>query len=67
MAALRDPYDGEPFYCVTCSAGYGEYAACEDVACQLESKAAAEARKAKRRPIGSDLQRALQTQREKER
>ena len=50
----RDPYDGEPFYCVTCGFGYGEYIACEDVACKLESREKAQSRKQRRRAVGSD-------------
>lgn len=33
----RDSRDGEPFYCTFCGSGWGEYSACEDVRCQLES------------------------------
>ena len=32
----RNPFDGRPFYCVTCGAGFDEYMACEDVQCELE-------------------------------
>lgn len=40
----RTPYDGEPFYCTFCGSGLGEFYACEDVRCVLESKEAALAR-----------------------
>lgn len=45
MSDKRGPYDGKPYYCAFCGMGLGEYYACEDVRCQLESKEAAEARK----------------------
>jgi hypothetical protein len=35
---MRGPNDGKPFYCIVCGAGYGEYAACEEVDCKLESE-----------------------------
>lgn len=38
--------DGKPYYCETCGIGYGEYMACEDVACKLESEAEAQKRAA---------------------
>lgn len=51
----RDPYDGEPYYCVTCGVGYPEFMACEEPdACKLESREKAQARKRKRRDVGSD-------------
>lgn len=37
----RDSKDGEPFYCTHCGSGWGEYTACEDVRCALETKEAA--------------------------
>ena len=40
----RTPHDGRPFYCVDCGAGFGEYLACEEGDCALESVATAEAR-----------------------
>lgn len=33
----RDPYDGKPYYCTLCGAGFGEVMACEEPDCQLES------------------------------
>jgi hypothetical protein len=47
----RDPYDGEPYYCSVCGAGLAELIACEEVECALETKAAAEARQRRRRPM----------------
>lgn len=38
---IRTTTDGEPFYCTFCGAGWGEYGACEDVRCNLETKDAA--------------------------
>lgn len=37
----RSPTDGEPFYCAFCGSGWNEYGACEDVRCELETKATA--------------------------
>lgn len=42
---VRTPRDGRPFYCIQCGAGFGEFMACEDVICELESVQAAIARK----------------------
>lgn len=33
----RHHIDGRPYYCKTCGLGYGEWAACEEVDCELES------------------------------
>jgi hypothetical protein len=41
---MRTLTDGLPYYCKTCGAGWNEYGACEDVACELESSADALAR-----------------------
>lgn len=40
----RSPRDGRPFYCSLCGAGYGEYMACEEPDCELESEASAKSR-----------------------
>ena len=40
----REPYDGHPYYCIECDAGYREYLACKMDACELENKRTAEAR-----------------------
>ena len=40
----RTPQDGQPFYCVKCKAGFGEYIACERPDCKLESQESAEVR-----------------------
>jgi hypothetical protein len=39
IVGARDPqpYDGKPFYCTVCGAGWGEYMACERPECELES------------------------------
>lgn len=41
----RSPYDGQPFYCALCGAGFGEYMACEEPDCELETKDEAEKRR----------------------
>lgn len=42
----EDPWlSGEPYYCVLCGAGGGEFMACEMPDCKLESKAAAQKRR----------------------
>jgi hypothetical protein len=40
----RDPYDGRPYYCALCGAGYGEFIVCEMPDCKLETVKAAEKR-----------------------
>ncbi len=40
----RTPDDGEPFYCARCGLGFGEFMACEDGDCELESADKARAR-----------------------
>lgn len=44
MSGERHMYDGKPFYCAWCGAGFDEYLACEEPQCQLESLDAAIAR-----------------------
>lgn len=34
----RTPYDGRPYYCKLCGLGFGEFMACEDGDCELESE-----------------------------
>jgi hypothetical protein len=41
---MRDPYDGQPFYCKICGAGWNEYGACEETDCKLETIEEAQAR-----------------------
>lgn len=41
---MRNIYDGEPYYCQLCGAGWNEFGACEQPDCKLESKASAEKR-----------------------
>ena len=38
MMRERTPYDGKPYYCETCRLGWGEYMACENGDCALESE-----------------------------
>lgn len=40
---------GKPYYCEVCGLGMGEYMACEEVACCLESAESAQKRLAKER------------------
>ncbi len=44
------PTNGQPFYCVKCGAGFGEYMACEMPDCFLENHEAALRRSAKPEP-----------------
>lgn len=48
----RTPYDGKPFYCKTCGLGLGEFMACEEPDCVLETTEEAERRAALRSPVG---------------
>ncbi len=41
----RTPRDGQPYYCAKCGAGFGEYIACEQPNCELETQASAELRR----------------------
>ena len=54
----RTPTDGKPFYCKTCGLGWGEYGACEEPDCQLESDGEAQVRAALQnaQPQGEDGQ-----------
>lgn len=40
----RNPYDGRPFYCQNCGSGLGEYLACEEPQCELETPQQAQSR-----------------------
>jgi len=42
--ASRSPFDGLPYYCAFCNCGFGEYLACDQARCELESVDAAECR-----------------------
>ncbi len=44
MSIERSPTDGQPYYCVKCSMGFGEFMACELPDCELESEMSAELR-----------------------
>ncbi len=44
MAERRHPYDGKPYYCDVCGAGFGELVACEMPDCRLENEAEARER-----------------------
>lgn len=48
MTKIPDPYDGEPYYCEVCGAGYGDWIACRLLECKLEHEAVAHERKLKR-------------------
>lgn len=50
----RTPYNGRPFYCNTCGAGFGEFMACDGVECELETETQAMARKAKHEVTAND-------------
>jgi hypothetical protein len=41
----RHTYDGRPFYCADCGVGWGEFMACEEPDCRLESEAEAQRRR----------------------
>jgi hypothetical protein len=45
LKPVRTPTDGKPFYCALCGLGWGEFMACEEVDCRLESEAEASLRK----------------------
>ena len=45
----RDPYSGDPYYCVMCGLGPEDQAVCTEKDCRLESKEAAKSRQIKRR------------------
>ena len=49
MDDLPTPRNGKPFYRKACGLGYGEFIACEDLDCELESEAEAKARSLKSR------------------
>jgi hypothetical protein len=49
-SALNDTWlSGRPFYCKLCGAGFGEYMACEEPDCELETVADAQERLRKAR------------------
>jgi len=41
----RTPYDGQPYYCQNCGVGLGEYLACEEPQCELETPQQAQNRR----------------------
>lgn len=48
LEPLNDSYlSGKPYYCDECGLGMGEFLACEEVDCRLESKVSAQKRLAK--------------------
>lgn len=51
MSDKPNPLNGEPFYCRVCGAGYGEYLACEEPGCALETREEA----AKRIKLAEDI------------
>jgi len=44
MNEERSPYNGRPYYCRDCGAGFAEFMACELPDCKLEGEAEAKAR-----------------------
>ncbi len=44
---LRTPYDGAPYYCITCGAGFYEFVNCEQADCEREDVREAERRRDK--------------------
>jgi len=46
---LRTPYDGAPYYCVACGAGFYEFIHCERPDCDREDVSAAKRRQEKQR------------------
>lgn len=52
---LRTPYDGMPFYCANCGAGFYEMMACERADCEREDVRDAERRRDKIKQKGTDL------------
>jgi hypothetical protein len=42
----RTPHDGKPYFCAVCGDGLAEFVSCELAECELETTAAAEARRA---------------------
>ena len=44
LRQARAPRDGQPYYCDLCGAGLGEFMACEETDCRLESIEAAQER-----------------------
>lgn len=45
MPPINDTWlSGKPYYCALCGLGYGEFMACEEVDCRLETEAKAQAR-----------------------
>ncbi|MEM1046446.1 MAG: hypothetical protein AAGL24_09855 [Pseudomonadota bacterium] len=55
----RTPYDGKPYYCTICDAGFGEFTACDDYYCELESEDAAKDRRTKRNAQATDAARVV--------
>ena len=45
---MRSPYNGKPYYCDKCGAGFGEYMACEMPDCTLETEQIAQDRREQR-------------------
>jgi hypothetical protein len=59
----RDPYDGRPYYCVSCGEKFDEH--CVGGDCIMESTNAAQNRARKRRTCTSDLAHVLREQQDK--
>lgn len=45
----RSPYDGRPYYCLTCGSGFSEFVACSELDCDLETEIEAQDRARKKR------------------
>ena len=52
---LRTPYDGAPYYCTVCGAGFYEFMACERTECEREGVKDAERRRDKIKRAGRAL------------
>ena len=55
----RHDLDGKPYYCVICGLGFGEYMACDGLACILESIEKSESRQKTHNDISQILSDAL--------
>jgi hypothetical protein len=50
--AERTPYDGKPYYCEICGAGFYEFMTCERPDCRLERPERAEQRQLRQGRLG---------------
>ncbi len=63
---VRGPYDGLPYYCTTCGLGLGEFLACEEAECELESAQAAQLRAQRKRSVKGSASAVARAAKEKE-